>query len=215
MIPVCPGNTVVKVGSDAGCEDAVRLCRERGQEGFMVWTYVGPPDVAHPLPGQLTPTGQRCVAEREANDPGTAPVFGEREFRRLPLPPGGLRIEPSGRPLLVTMPMNAYVEAETLTFRTRLLGVDIDVEATPTRFSWSFGDGGTLVTEDPGHPYPAMTTTHTYKALGHFRVTLATTWSGRYRISGSTEWLPVDGTATVASPPVEVEVIEARAVLVP
>lgn len=181
----------------------------------MVWTYIGPQDVRHPRPSQWRRTGQRCVTEQEAADPEPVPVLGLREFRRLPLPAGVMNLQPAEGPLLVNMPMNAYVGARQLVLRTRLLGVDVEVEATPIEFTWTFGDGGKLVTSDAGSPYPNMTTTHTFTTTGRFGVTLSTTYAGRYRVAGSPEWLPVDGTVSVASPGRNVEVIEARAVLVP
>ncbi|MFN8076851.1 MAG: PKD domain-containing protein [Kineosporiaceae bacterium] len=117
--------------------------------------------------------------------------------------------------MLINYPMNAYVEAKPVVLRTTVLGVRVEVEASPVSYSWSFGDGGVLVTEDAGGPYPDMTTSHEYRRPGRYRVSLATTYEGRFRVVGSEDWLPVDGTATVGSPAVLVEAEETRAVLVP
>ncbi|MFN8075791.1 MAG: hypothetical protein U0Q15_10270 [Kineosporiaceae bacterium] len=113
------------------------------------------------------------------------------------------------------MPTNVYVDAPTVTLRTTVLGQAVEVEATASSFTWTFGDGQSLTTTDPGAPYPAMSTTHTYTATGRRDITLTTTYTARFRVAGSNEWIPAEGTAQVASPPITVEVIETRAVLVP
>ncbi|MFN8076843.1 MAG: PKD domain-containing protein [Kineosporiaceae bacterium] len=143
------------------------------------------------------------------------PAFAVRDFQRLPLPPGGLRLQPQGRPVLINYPMNAYVEANTVVLRTTVLGVRVEVEATPVSYSWAYGDGQTLVTGNPGGPYPDLSTSHVYVKPGRYQVSLSTTYEGRFRVVGTDEWWPVEGTATVDSPSVPVEAEEARAVLVP
>ncbi|MFN8074126.1 MAG: PKD domain-containing protein [Kineosporiaceae bacterium] len=140
------------------------------------------------------------------------------DFRRLPIPPGEMTLEPGNGPVLVNYPMNAYVKAGPVPLSTVVGGTRVDVLATPIRYEWSFGDGGTLSTTDPGGPYPRMTTSHTYQATGWFSVSLRTVYTGQYRVAGQAgggDWLPIDGTAEVAGPAVTREVIETRAVLVP
>ncbi|MFN8077087.1 MAG: hypothetical protein U0Q15_16935 [Kineosporiaceae bacterium] len=215
-LPKCPGNTMLRQGADAMCADASEQCRSVGQQGmYAVWTFVGPRDVAEPAPDKWTVTGWRCVREREQNEAAPVPVLDERQFRRLPIPAGVAHVQPSGRPVLVNMDTNVYVDADDVLLRTTVLGRAVEVAAKPTRFVWTFGDGQSLTTTDPGGPYPRMTTTHVYTRTGRQVISLTTVYTGRFRVVGETEWLPVEGTAEVASPGIGIEVIEARAVLVP
>jgi hypothetical protein len=139
---------------------------------------------------------------------GAVPVFTARDFRRLPLPPGGVRIEPPNLRTLVNVPTNVYVVAEVRIIPTTLLGFPVRVRATPERFRWRFGDREGLDTADPGAPYPDLRTTHTYLRPGQRRVGLRTSYRGEYSVAGG-PWLPIDGTAQVASAPVTLTVLSA------
>lgn len=215
-VPACVGNSILFSGRDNMCAGAVQRCHLMGEENaYMVWTYVGPLDNPHPMPTEWVRTGERCIHAR-GDIAGRVPVaFTARDFQRLPLPPGGLNVQPDGRPALINVATNVFVDAAPVTLHATVLGRDVEVEATPSRFEWTFGDGGTLSTTDPGHAYPDMTTTHTYRRHGTWTITLTTVYSGRYRVAGETDWLPIAGTAHVASPAHPVQVIEAHAVLVP
>jgi hypothetical protein len=156
------------------------------------------------------------VRSSESNRSGT-PALTLREFKRLPLPAGRVNVEPGEGPVLINIPTNFYVDAQPLLLHTTVVGIDVEVEATPSSFTWTFGDGGRLVTKDHGAPYPDMRTTHVYTQPGKRPVTLTTTYTGRFRradVPGS-PWIPVAGTAQVVSPTITLDVIEARAVLVP
>jgi PKD domain len=90
-----------------------------------------------------------------------------------------------------------------------LLGLAVRVRATPVEYRWDFGDGGELVTADPGAAYPDLRTTHTYAASGRRVITLSTVYRGEYSVAGG-PWVPVDGTATVSSLPVPLQVLATR-----
>jgi hypothetical protein len=190
------------------------MCERRGEpNSSLVWTYAGPMDDPNPSPDEWISTGAKCV--RPSDAPDRAPAMSQAEFRRLPIPAGKANVEPSWRPVLINVETNLYVDAAPVTLRATVLGRQVEVEAIPTRFRWSFSDGERFTTQDPGAPYPNMSTTHTFTTPGPASVTLTTIYTGRFRVVGETEWLPVSGTAEVASPAVPLEVIEARAVLVP
>lgn len=193
---------------DEMCEFAWDLCSEQAPVLVLQFDHVG--EGFRPEDREFT--GVRCVGEGEGEG---APAFSIADFRRLPLPPGKLNIQPADGQVLINYPMNVYVDARPVTLRTQVLGVGVEVEATPASYRWEFGDGGRLTTADPGGAYPDMTTSHTYRHPGSQRVSLMTSYTGRFRVEGSRAWIPVEGVATVASPSVTVEVIEARAVLVP
>jgi hypothetical protein len=137
------------------------------------------------------------------------PVFGVEDFRRLPLPAGVVHIQPPNGRTLVNVPTNVYVDADPVTLPTTLLGFPVRVRATPARFHWRFGDGGTLTTADEGAPYPDMTTTHTYTQPQRARVSLTTVYTGEYSVAGG-PFQPIDGTATVTSPTAALTVLAAE-----
>jgi hypothetical protein len=214
MVPACEGNQpTISAPLDTLCQQAIDLCSATPEPvDLMFWIYSGPPGVSSPSPAQWTRTGQRCL-RRDQVAAAAVPAFTARDFRRLPWPPGAVTVQPSTLRTLVNAPTNVFVRARIVTLDTTLLGLPVRVRATPARYDWAFGDGGVLSTSDPGGPYPDMTTTHTYAVPGEREVTLTTAYTGEYSVSGG-PWLPIDGEASVASPPVGLTVVEARAVLV-
>jgi hypothetical protein len=135
------------------------------------------------------------------------------DFRRLPLPAGQVIVEPGNGRTLINIPTNVLVQAPRVVLTTTLLGLQVRVRATATTYRWVFGDGGTLTTSDPGARYPELRTAHTYLDPGPYTLTLTTTYAGEYSVRGG-PWLPIDGTAQVASPPVRLTAYAAHAVLI-
>ncbi|GIG41954.1 hypothetical protein [Cellulomonas phragmiteti] len=71
-----------------------------------------------------------------------------------------------------------------------------------------FGDGHTLTTRSPGHPYPDHDTFHEYEwPKAERAITLTAEWTGRDQVDGSAVWRDVDGVAltTTTSAPFRVE----------
>lgn len=140
------------------------------------------------------------------------------EFRRLPIAPGGIVVQPSQGWSLVNLETIVHTAGEAQTFSTSVLGIPVDVRATPVRYSWSFGDGSApLVTADPGSPWPEPTVTHSYATTGTHIIGLATQWAGEYQIGGSASWQAIDGfaTTTESAPPLEVRSAENALVTAP
>lgn len=54
-----------------------------------------------------------------------------------------------------------------------------------------------------------LDTAHTYREPGRHRVRLSTAYRGEYSVSGG-PWQPIDGIATVASPPTTLTVRSAQ-----
>jgi hypothetical protein len=128
------------------------------------------------------------------------PVFTVTDFRRLPIAPSPVTIQPDRVDVFVNMPTIVFTDPATQPFTTTLLGFPVEVEATPTRFTWDFGDGSDpIVTTSPGHPYPDHDVAYPYPREGTFTITLTTEYTGRYRLAGTTTWLPVVGTATTTT----------------
>lgn len=143
------------------------------------------------------------------------PALTLEDFRRLPLAPPPLTIQPDRPEVLVNIATITMAEATTQRFTTDLLGHPIEVEATPSAFVWDYGDGTEpLRTTSPGHPWPDHDVFHDYRAPGTYTITLTTEFRGRYRLVGSTTWLDVDGTATTttSAPPITAVERESRLV---
>jgi hypothetical protein len=215
VVPGCDGNQPTLTDPlDALCPQATAICAATPEPtDMMFWFFTGPPGVPTPTADQWTRTGQACL--RPDQIPGTtaAPTVTAHDFRRLPLPAGRVHIQPGTRRTLINIPTNLYVEATTTILPTTVLGTPVRVRATPTSYDWTFGDGHTLHTTDPGAPYPDLRTPHTYTTPGTMTLTLATTYTGEYALPGG-PWIPIDGTATVTSPTQPLTVIAARAELV-
>lgn len=175
----------------------------------MFWRFesvVGPPR------GAWRQVGGGCLRVGQVPG-GVVPGLSLAQFRRLPLPAGVVHVQPGTLRTLVNVETNVYVSAGPVNLTTTLIGRSVRVRATPVGFGWVFGDGGRLDTTDPGGPYPAMTTTHVYRRPGVVPVGLVTRYRGEYSVAGG-PWLPVDGHAEVASPPVRLTVVATRNELV-
>lgn len=160
------------------------------------------------------PWGPWYVLSDWACEVDLVPAFTAEDFRDLPLAAPALHMQPARGQVLVNMPTIVYSDDTVQTLRTELLGYDFEVQATPSSYRWDFGDGHPVTTSTPGRPYPAKDVAHTYRRTGTHRVTLTVTWSGRYRVVGTTGWQDVEGTATTTASTPEFTVVERRSRLV-
>lgn len=147
----------------------------------------------------------------EGDEPMPLPVFTVEDLRRLEVSPAVTAVEPAPD-TLVGLHTNMYATAEDQVFDTELAGFPVQVRVTPVSFTWDYGDGTSLgPVDDSGGPLPAGSwdeptdTSHQYSQTGEVSVVLTTEFSGEYSISGG-PWLPVDGTSTVTSDPVQLSV---------
>jgi hypothetical protein len=123
-----------------------------------------------------------------------------QEFARLPLAGSTITIQPPGGNTLVNLDTIVFTDGATQNLTATVLGTPVTIRAYPIRYSWDFGDAKEpLVTTDLGHPYPDQTLTRPYDKAGTYTITLTTTWRGEYRTTGTTDWLPVTGTATTVT----------------
>jgi hypothetical protein len=140
------------------------------------------------------------------------PEFTVEDFRRLPLTPSTPTTQPTGPDLLTGLGLVVRTNPDPQDIPTDLLGYPLTVRATPTEFTWDFGDGTTRTTTGPGHPYPSDyhpgrsdplyppgVIGHPYPTLGTYTPTLTTTWTGEYLLTGTTTWHPINGTATTTT----------------
>ena len=148
-------------------------------------------------------------------DPQAAVFLSVGDFRSLPLSASVASYQPATGTGLVNMELIVFTDPAPQVLQTTVLGTPVTVQATPTGFSWDFGDGSEpLVTTDPGAPYPQFRVFHVYREPGDYLVELTTTWSGQFQVNGQGPWYPVTGTAQTTSPPYPETVVEARSRLV-
>jgi hypothetical protein len=212
FLPACQGNDPNSADSrDAGCAGQQAMCARTSPGTLMYWRFsaVRSPDGAL---SPWSPAGSVCL-RRDQVPAAAVPAFTAADLRRLPLPASTVRVQPADRPALVQVPTNLYATDRPATFRVTLLGTPVLVRATPVAWSWSYGDGDRATFTVRGGPYPDLTTAHTYTRPGTFPVTLTTTWTGTYAVSGGPP-VPIDGTATVTTPPTTVTAVATRAELV-
>ncbi|MGN6238855.1 MAG: hypothetical protein ACTHNI_03845 [Cellulosimicrobium cellulans] len=149
---------------------------------------------------------------------GAADLAGEAEaaFRTLTIAPSPVIVQPPDGWTLVNVPTITYTQPGEQVLDTTLLGIPVQIRATPRTYAWDYGDGtAPLSTTDPGAPYPHHTVAHTYdQPAEQVQITLTTTWSGQFRITGTTTWTDVTGTATTTSTADPLRVYEARSRLV-
>ena len=139
-----------------------------------------------------------------------------RELKTLKIPPKHATIAPVTDWFTVQVPMTYYTDDTPALMTTTVLGTQVELELTPSSFTWDPGDGSApLLTTKPGAPYPDTTTTHTYTKVGTYRVTLTTTWTGRFRVAGSGAgaWRPIAGTGSTTHTTAPFETREIRSVL--
>lgn len=137
-----------------------------------------------------------------------------RQFEQLSWPASELTIQPpQGRTLVNLDTIFFTTNAEPTVVPLRLLGQSVEIEATPTSYTWQFGDGESLTTDTPGHAYPEQDVTHTYLAKATVAPSVDTVYSGRYRV-GNGAWQAIDATRTVAGPSQLLTIVEAKPKLV-
>jgi hypothetical protein len=142
------------------------------------------------------------------------------DFRQLPLNPGTLTTQPSPN-TLTGAPTNFYATTTPQTFNLTILGQNVHLTATPTTYTYTFGDGQTLgPTPATGHPIPDtqwLTTTtqtsHTYTTTGNYPATVTTTYTGTYTVNNGPP-LPINGTLNLTTAPQTIHVWKTETALV-
>ena len=149
---------------------------------------------------------------------GAADLAAEAEaaFRQLTIAPSPIVVQPPDGWTLVNVPTITYTEPGEKVIDTTLLGIPVQIRATPESYTWDYGDGtGPVTTTDPGAAYPDHTVAHTYEQPAEqVTIALTTTWHGQFRITGTPTWTEVAGTATTTSSADPLQVYEARSRLV-
>jgi hypothetical protein len=140
------------------------------------------------------------------------PGMAAEAVSEVPMPRLRLHVQPDGQTLVN---MDTIFFAEPARFQTsiELLGVTVDIAATPVRFTWVHGDGTKQTTAKPGRAYPSKDVTHRYLRPGSVPARVDTTYAVRFAIDGG-DWIELGDELTATGESTTVEVREALPVLV-
>lgn len=167
--------------------------------------------------GQLVGLVWRKINPQPRRAALTPIELAERLRREIPLPAGSVRMNPDLG--LVGTESWFWIEGyrgEPLTTSTDALGVPVTVEARPTTYRWSFGDGTTLETTTPGTAYPERSgVRHVFEKSsssmpGGYPVEVRFGFAVRYSINGRA-WVDLPPITRTAS--ARYQVRESQAVL--
>jgi len=136
-----------------------------------------------------------------------------------PAPPTSVS-EPSGW-AVVGLDANFVAHAPTQVLNGSLLGHRAQVRFTAARYRWSYGDGATRSTADPGATWAQLgvpefsptATSHVYRDRGTVTAQLTVGYSPEYRFGGGA-WTPIDGILDLSGARFTVIVGDADTVLV-
>ena len=197
LIKSCPGETT----SGGPTTDEIRdsdldaLCVSQAIEMAVdPFAYCGLPP-GTPIPVEVTP-GMVAAA-----------------LRLVPIPPSVLEVQPPNGRTLVNFDTNFYTESGPFDRTVHLLRQRVDLHIVPSEFDWRFGDGESLVTEEPGAPYPDLEVTHRYLKKGQVVARVDTTYAATYRVNGGPS-IKVKGQVTIPGVPVDLQVLTATPALV-
>lgn len=137
----------------------------------------------------------------------------EEETKQVAFPKLAVRIQPTGRLTLVNLDTNVYTVPVPFERTVQVLTWPVTVRATPTSYTWHFGDGTHETTTGPGAPIPNHTVTHQYKRRGPVRVSVTVNYEARFRVPGRA-WQSIPGTVSINGPATALFACEARPVLV-
>lgn len=138
----------------------------------------------------------------------------QEEWDSLTPTPTPLNLQPDTGWVYTTVPTIAFTDDAPLIHHATLLGVPVRIRATPSGFTWTWGDGSVTRTVDAGSPYPDYSLSHTYMYReGEVDVALETTWSGDYSVNGG-PWIDITGTIKTQSGPVTIDVRDPQSRLV-
>ena len=133
-------------------------------------------------------------------------------IKKIGLPSLTVNIQP-GEATLVNFDTIFYAEPQPFRRSVSLLDYNIDVIATPVRYTWHHGDGTSQATNKPGRAYPSKDVTYRYfETAKHLQPRVDVTYAVRYRIDGGA-WRTVDQTLQASGPAGDLEVKEATPVL--
>ena len=201
--------TVESNNLDVGCRNQLATCSSAENGRLVQWSA----SLRELNPPQFQPVGGlSCVYDTKPRDIlEEIAARIEQDFKNSNIAPATVTSQP-GPNTLRGAETNFYADAKEQAFDIELLGQRVHINATPTEYTWSYGDGTTVgPTPYPGAPLPEArwgektTTSHVYTQTGDYPVTVATHFRGTYSVNGGPP-LPIPGQGTFTSAPVQLRV---------
>ena len=116
--------------------------------------------------------------------------LSDRLIKLLPI--GDINFQPD-QDALVNMPVYFWTQTpQHFQAVVPILDLIVYVNLHST-FTWSFGDGKFITTQNQGAPYPLGLITHTYNSNDNYPVNLKITWRGTWSVNGVTTAISGDG----------------------
>jgi hypothetical protein len=186
-----------------------RSCPDPVERLWRLWGRTPPPT-------RWALLGTQCFGRpptvADTPRPQVTPGMVLNALRRIGLPELTARTQPADK-TLVNFATIFYAEPEPFARSIRLLGQRVDVEATPSQFTWHYGDGTSESTTTPGAPYPSKEITYSYTdAHTTVSTSVDVTYAARFRVNGG-GWQDIAETVTITGPPTDLRISEATAVL--
>ncbi|GAA2005262.1 PKD domain-containing protein [Brevibacterium samyangense] len=150
-----------------------------------------------------------------APEPVVLPWITTTDFQSFDIPASDFHAVPASW-AVTNRETGFYADGNTRYIDLELLGFPVQVRATPIRYEWDFGDGTTYSTTNTGgtpETVDEATITHSYTEPGPVTVRLTTVYSGMFSIAGG-NWIIIEGTASVESEPLPLEVFRFHKYLV-
>ena len=145
-------------------------------------------DACEVVPGQ--PQGEGAPVQAKPF------VVTREQVAKLFVKGSGVERYPAGRTLVIDHDITFWTSGNKQSITSNLLGRQVEIEASPVKYIWDFGDGVIQETDYPGSPPPAGGIVHQFKDTGNnFRVQLTVVWVARWRLVGGA-WQTVRGTIT-------------------
>ena len=133
---------------------------------------------------------------------------------------GGNYMEPNGW-IVVGLNTNFYSDASARVVDGTLLGQPAAVRFTPVSWVWSYGDGASTTSANPGASWAALNlaefeptaTSHVFTNPGSFAIDLTITYSAEYQFGGA-DWIDISGTLDIPANRIVATASDANTVLV-
>ncbi|MDQ3616803.1 MAG: hypothetical protein M3393_09310, partial [Actinomycetota bacterium] len=196
-------------GSELDCGVA-RACPRPAERSWQLWGLSSRTRTWDFITSDCYAAEPPIIAE--APQPTVTPALVLNALREIGLPKLEAETQPADK-TLVNFETIFFTDPEQFTRTVTLLGQSVDIEASPSQYTWHHGDGTTVTTQSPGAPYPSKEVTYTYTdaqvTVGH---SVDVTYTARFRVSGG-NWQAINETVTIAGPPSALRISEATALL--
>ncbi|MDP9807056.1 hypothetical protein J2S70_001638 [Trueperella bonasi] len=162
-----------------------------------------------------------CFGDRSSPDEAAAPAAPTpaelgtyiRDNSQTIINAGTLTFEPMSGDVLINKDVYLSSSARPYSATLNLLNTPVEVQLTPTSYTWDLGNGTAFTTFTPGGPYPHGEARGQYSQPGIYAPSVHIRWHVTIKIGGSPNWYTVPGNAytTTFGPPLTA--VEAEAVL--